>query len=277
MKTVTLPSGVIVPALGQGTWFMGEQRARRAEELRALQHGIELGSTLIDTAEMYGDGATEELVGEALQGRRERVFLVSKVYPWNATRKGTRQACERSLKRLGTDRIDLYLLHWRGNVPFRDTIAAMEELVAEGKIRYWGVSNLDTDDMEELYELLDGERCQVDQVLYNLIRRGPEYDLLPWCRERNMPIMAYSPIEQGNVPVGGVLMDLAERYEVTPYQIALAWVLQQPGVIAIPKASRIEHVEQNRAALDLTLSADDLAAIEREFPAPKHKRPLEML
>jgi diketogulonate reductase-like aldo/keto reductase len=277
MKTVTLPSGVVVPALGQGTWFMGEQRARRAEEIRALQHGIELGATLIDTAEMYGDGATEELVGEALQGRRERVFLVSKVYPWNATRKGTKQACERSLKRLGTDRIDLYLLHWRGNVPFRDTIAAMEELVAEGKIRYWGVSNLDIDDMEELYELLDGERCQVDQVLYNLTRRGPEYDLLPWCRERNMPIMAYSPIEQGNIPVGGVLMDLAERYQVSPYQIALAWVLQQPGVIAIPKASRIEHVEQNRAALDLTLSADDLTAIEREFPAPKRKRPLEML
>jgi diketogulonate reductase-like aldo/keto reductase len=256
---------------------MGEQRTRHAEEVRALQHGIELGATLIDTAEMYGDGATEELVGEALQGRRERVFLVSKVYPWNATRKGTKQACERSLKRLGTDRIDLYLLHWRGNVPFHDTIAAMEELVAEGKIRYWGVSNLDTDDMEELYELLDGERCQVDQVLYNLTRRGPEYDLLPWCRERKMPIMAYSPIEQGNVPVGGVLMDLAERYQVSPYQIALAWVLQQPGVIAIPKASRIEHVEQNRAALDLVLTADDLAAIEREFPAPKRKRPLEML
>ncbi|TCP10662.1 diketogulonate reductase-like aldo/keto reductase [Crenobacter luteus] len=277
MKTVTLPSGVKVPALGQGTWFMGEQRARRADEIAALQHGIDLGMTLIDTAEMYGDGATEELVGEALAGRRDEAFLVSKVYPWNASRKGTRQACERSLKRLKTDRIDLYLLHWRGNVPFRDTIAAMEELVAEGKIRYWGVSNLDTDDMDELYELLDGERCQVDQVLYNLTRRGPEYDLLPWCRERRMPIMAYSPIEQGRVPVDGALADVAARHGVSPYQVALAWVLRDDKVIAIPKAARVEHVAENRAALDIALDADDLAALDAEFPPPDCKTPLEML
>lgn len=277
MKTVTLPSGIVVPALGQGTWYMGEQRARRAEEIRALQHGIDLGASLIDTAEMYADGATEELVGEALQGRRDQVFLVSKVYPWNASLKGTKQACERSLKRLQTDRIDLYLLHWRGNVPFRDTIAAMEELVADGKIRYWGVSNLDTDDMEELYELTDGERCQVNQVLYNLTRRGPEFDLLPWCRERKMPIMAYSPIEQGHVPVDGVLTKLAEKYDVSPYQIALAWVLHLPGVIAIPKAAQVEHTAQNVAALDIVLSEEDIAAINREFPAPTRKRSLEML
>jgi diketogulonate reductase-like aldo/keto reductase len=277
MKTVTLPSGVVVPALGQGTWYMGEQRARRTEEIQALRHGIELGATLIDTAEMYGDGATEELVGEALQGRRDQVFLVSKVYPWNASLKGTKQACERSLKRLQTDRLDLYLLHWRGNVPLRDTIAAMEELVAEGKIRYWGVSNLDTDDMQELYELLDGERCQINQVLYNLTRRGPGFDLLPWCRERKMPIMAYSPIEQGHVPVDGVLTELADKYGVTPYQIALAWVLHQPGVIAIPKAAQVEHTAQNVAALDIVLSDEDLAAINREFPTATRKRPLEML
>lgn len=185
--------------------------------------------------------------------------------------------CERSLKRLQTDRIDLYLLHWRGSVPFRDTIAAMEELVVEGKIRYWGVSNLDTDDMQELYELLDGERCQVNQVLYNLTRRGPEFDLLPWCRERKMPIMAYSPIEQGQVPVDGVLADLADKYGATPYQIALAWVLHQPGVIAIPKAAQVEHTVQNVAVLDIVLSDEDLAALNREFPAATRKRPLEML
>jgi diketogulonate reductase-like aldo/keto reductase len=199
------------------------------------------------------------------------------VYPWNASRKGTKQACERSLKPLRTDRIDQYLLHWRGNVPFRDTIAAMEELVSEGKIRYWGVSNLDTDEMAELYALPGGERCQVDQVLYNLTRRRPEYDLLSWCRERKMPIMAYSPIEQGRVPVDGILAELARQHGVTPYQIALAWVLRQPGVIAIPKSAQVSHVEQNQAALGIALSSDDLAAIEREFPAPKWKRALEML
>ncbi|AXK40655.1 aldo/keto reductase [Crenobacter cavernae] len=277
MKTVTLPSGVKVPALGQGTWFMGEQRSRRADEIAALRHGIDLGMTLIDTAEMYGDGATEELVGEALAGRRDEAFLVSKVYPWNASKKGTKQACEKSLKRLQTDRLDLYLLHWRGNVPFRDTLAAMEELVAEGKIRYWGVSNLDTDDMDELYELLDGERCQTDQVLYNLTRRGPEYDLMPWARERRMPIMAYSPIEQGRVPADGALADIAAKHGVSPYQVALSWVIRDDNVIAIPKAARAEHVAENRAALDLVLDEEDLTALDAEFPAPDYKMPLEML
>ncbi|RXZ45328.1 aldo/keto reductase [Crenobacter cavernae] len=277
MKTVTLPSGVKVPALGQGTWFMGEQRSRRADEIAALRHGIDLGMTLIDTAEMYGDGATEELVGEALQGRRDEVFLVSKVYPWNASRKGTKQACERSLKRLKTDRLDLYLLHWRGNVPFRDTIAAMEELVAEGKIRYWGVSNLDTDDMDELYEHLDGERCQINQVLYNLTRRGPEYDLMSWARERRMPVMAYSPIEQGRVPADGALADIAAKHGVSPYQVALSWVIRDDNVIAIPKAARAEHVAENRASLDIMLDDEDLALLDAEFPAPDYKMPLEML
>jgi len=277
MRTVRLPSGIEVPALGQGTWFMAERRQPRTEEIAALQHGIDLGMTLIDTAEMYADGAAETLVGEAIAGRRSEVFLVSKVYPWNASRRGTKAACEASLRRLGTDCIDLYLLHWRGSHPFADTVEAMEQLVDEGKIRYWGVSNLDVDDMDELWDVDNGERCQVDQVLYNLTRRGPEYDLLPWARGKRMPLMAYSPIEQGGVPVDGALADVADKHGATPLQVALAWVLRQPDVIAIPKSGRREHVALNRAALDLELDEDDLARLDAEFPAPRRKQPLEML
>ncbi|MDN0081762.1 aldo/keto reductase [Crenobacter sp. SG2305] len=277
MRTVRLPSGIEVPALGQGTWFMAERRQPRSEEIAALQHGIDLGMTLIDTAEMYADGAAETLVGEAIAGRRSEVFLVSKVYPWNASRRGTKAACEASLRRLGTDRIDLYLLHWRGNHPFADTVEAMEQLVDEGKIRHWGVSNLDVDDLDELWGVDNGERCQVDQVLYNLTRRGPEFDLLPWARGKRMPLMAYSPIEQGQVPVDGALADVADKHGATPLQVALAWVLRQPDVIAIPKSGRREHVELNRAALDLVLDEDDLARLDAEFPVPRRKQPLEML
>lgn len=276
MKTVTLPGGEAVPALGQGTWFMGEQAARRAEEITALRLGVELGATLIDTAEMYGDGRTESLVGVALEGLRDQVFLVSKVYPHNASRRGVVEACERSLKRLKTDRLDLYLLHWRGSHPFEDTIAGMEALQKAGKIRHWGVSNLDTDDMEELLEE-GGRACAVNQILYNPSRRGPEFDLLPYLREQGIPAMAYSPIEQARLPRGGALGAVAARHGVDPYQIALAWVMRTPDVIAIPKAARAEHVRANVAAADLVLTPEDLAAIDAEFRPPTRKRSLEML
>lgn len=244
MRTIPLPSGEPIPVLGQGTWFMGEHASRRAAEVKALRHGLDLGMRLIDTAEMYGEGGAEEVVGEAIAGRRDEVFLVSKVYPWNASRRGTVEACERSLKRLGTDRIDLYLLHWRGNHPLADTVLAMEQLVAGGKIRHWGVSNLDSHDLDELLAA-GGVACATDQVLYNLSRRGPEFDLLPFCRARAMPVMAYSPIEQGRLPTGGVLAEVARRHDATPLQAALAWVLAQEGVVAIPKAARLDHVAQN--------------------------------
>jgi diketogulonate reductase-like aldo/keto reductase len=277
MRTVKLPEGEEVPALGQGTWFMGEDRRQRAAEAKALRHGLDLGLTLIDTAEMYGEGGAEEVVGEAIAARRDEVFLVSKVYPHNASRTGTVAACERSLKRLGTDRIDLYLLHWRGRYPLAETVEAFERLRQDGKIRHWGVSNLDTDELLELWAVPGGTACATDQVLYNLARRGIEHDLLPWCRERGMPVMAYSPIEQGRLPKGGVLAEIAARHGCSPFQVALAWVLTRPGVIAIPKASRLEHIEANRAALDLVLSPEDLAALDRAFPPPTRKRPLEML
>ncbi|MGU3493796.1 aldo/keto reductase [Xanthobacteraceae bacterium A53D] len=276
-KSVTLPGGETVPALGQGTWFMGEQAGRAAQEIAALRAGIDLGLTLIDTAEMYGEGATEELVGAALKdGWREKVFLVSKVYPHNASRRGVEEACARSLKRLRTDRIDLYLLHWRGSHPFEETIAGFEALQAAGKIRHWGVSNLDTDDMEELLEA-GGEACAVNQILYNPSRRGPEFDLFPFQEEQGIPFMAYSPIEQGRLPRGGALGAVARKHGVDAFQVALAWVMRRPDVIAIPKAASVAHVEANAAARDLKLDAEDLAAIDREFPAPKRKRGLEML
>ncbi|MFC3851855.1 aldo/keto reductase [Salinispirillum marinum] len=277
MHMVTLPNGDVVPALGQGTWMMAEQASQRSAEIAALQHGIDLGMTLLDTAEMYGEGLVEELVGEALQGRRDEVYLVSKVYPWNASRQGTVEACERSLKRLRTDRLDLFLLHWRGEHPLADTVAAMEQLQQAGKIRAWGVSNLDTDDMEELLAVPGGVGCQTNQVLYNLSRRGIEFDLLPWSRARQIPIMAYSPIEQGQLNTQGVLSTLATQHGVTPMQIALAWVLHQPDVIAIPKAGRVAHVALNHAALSIRLSPQDLAALDREFLPPTAKRPLESI
>ncbi|OYX74714.1 MAG: aldo/keto reductase [Rhizobiales bacterium 32-66-11] len=275
-RTVKLPGGETVPAIGQGTWFMGEQAARRAQEIESLRLGVDLGATLIDTAEMYGDGRTEDMLGEALQGYRDKVFLVSKVYPHNASKRGAVEACERSLKRMRTDRIDLYLLHWRGSHPFEDTVAAFEALQAAGKIRHWGVSNLDTDDMEELLER-GGGACAVDQVLYNPTRRGPEYDLFPFLAEHKIPIMAYSPIEQARLPRSGALGAVARKHGVDPYQIALAWVIRRPDVIAIPKAGTPDHVRANIASAAIVLDAEDLAAIDVEFRPPTRKRGLEML
>ncbi len=277
MRTVTLPNGGTIPVLGQGTWRMGEDRGRRGAEVAALRRGLDLGLTLIDTAEMYGEGGAEKVVGEAIAGRRDEVFLVSKVYPHNASARCTVAACERSLRRLGTDRLDLYLLHWRGSHPLAETVAAFERLRRDGKIRHWGVSNLDAEEMEELAGVADGRRCATDQVLYNPSRRGIEWDLLPWCRGRGMPVMAYSPIEQGRLPTAGVLGEIGRRHGRGPFQVALAWVLAQPGVVAIPKAARPEHVEANAKALDLELTAEDLAAIDREFPPPRRKTPLAML
>ncbi len=274
---VSLPTGETVPALGQGTWQMAEKAGRRSQEIEALRLGVELGMTLIDTAEMYGEGASEELIAEALAGERERLFLVSKVYPHNASRKGVVQACERSLQRLRTDRLDLYLLHWRGGVPLEETVAGFEELRRSGKIRHWGVSNFDTDDMEELLDVPGGENCATNQVLYNVTRRGPEFDLIPWMTERRMPLMAYSPIEQGRLPRSGILHEIARSHGASPFQIALAWLLRKPGVIAIPKASSPDHVKENHKALGIRLSAEELQAIDGEFPPPKRKRPLEMI
>lgn len=275
-KTVMLPSGERVPALGQGTWYMGERASDRAAEVAALQVGMDLGLTLIDTAEMYGDGGAETVVGEAIVGRRDEVFVVSKVYPHNASRAGTVAACERSLRRLGTDRIDLYLLHWRGNHPFSETVAGFEALKKAGKIRHWGVSNLDADDMAEL-RAAGGGACAVDQVLYNPSRRGAEFDLFPLLQRAGIPIMAYSPIEQARLSRGGALGAVARKHGVDPFQVALAWVMRRPDVIAIPKASRIAHVQANAVALELELDADDLAAIDLDFPPPLRKSALEML
>ncbi|HSD19836.1 MAG TPA: aldo/keto reductase [Anaeromyxobacter sp.] len=273
-----LPLGERIPALGLGTWFMAEDPARRQTERAALELGLDFGLTLIDTAEMYADGAAEELVGEAIAGRRDEVFLVSKVLPTNASHAGTIAACEGSLRRLGTDRIDLYLLHWRGSIPLEETVEAFHELVEAGKIRYWGVSNFDVPDMEELLAVSDGPHVQVDQVLYNLSRRGIEVDLLPWCRARGIPVMAYSPIEQGRLLRDNpALSSVAERQGATPAQIALAWVLRRDGVIAIPKAGTPAHVEENRAALDLRLTREDLAELDGAFPPPEEEQPLEML
>jgi diketogulonate reductase-like aldo/keto reductase len=256
---------------------MGDKPRRRTEEIASLQLGLDLGMTLIDTAEMYGDGAAESLVGEAIAGRRDEVFLVSKVLPSNASRTGTIAACERSLRRLGTDRIDLYLLHWRGRTPFADTIAAFEALRDAGKIRHWGVSNLDVDDMREIMRAPDGDAVATNQVLYNLTRRGIEVDLLPQSQARGLPLMAYSPIEQGRLTESAEVAQVAAKHGVTPAQVALAWVLRQPGVIAIPKASRPGHVQENRAALDLKLTREDLAQLDQAFPPPDGPQALEMI
>ncbi|MBZ9648121.1 aldo/keto reductase [Sphingobium sp. 3R8] len=276
MRTVSLPSGEQVPCLGQGTWMMGERKDQRDEEIAALRTGIDLGMTLIDTAEMYGDGASERLIGEAIAGRRDEVFLVSKAYPQNASLTRLPRSCEASLERLGTDRLDLYLLHWRGNVPLAETVEAMRALQRAGKIRHWGVSNLDTDDMEELVEA-GGSACVTDQILYNLARRGPEHDLLPWLEDHGMTAMVYSPVEQGRLIGNRKLTALAADLGVTPAQLALAWTLRQPGLIAIPKASTVEHVRENRAAADITLDEATLAQLDAAFAAPRERRPLEML
>ena len=277
VPTLTLKSGDRMPVLGQGTWYMGDHTSRRKEEIAALRLGIELGMTLIDTAEMYGNGRAESLVAEAIAGWRERVFLVSKVLPSNASRKGVPRACDASLKRLRTDRIDLYLLHWASSHPLEETIRAFEALQAAGKIRNWGVSNLDLSEMEQTLAIAGGVACAVNQVLYNLTRRGIEYDLVPWCRKRNIAIMAYSPIEQGRLLHHRELKRIAERRGAAPAQVALAWVLRQQGVVAIPKAATQAHVRENRAALDLELTAQDLEELDRAFLPPQGPTPLEML
>ncbi|MEV0089327.1 aldo/keto reductase [Saccharopolyspora sp. NPDC050642] len=277
MRGLRLPGGQELPVLGQGTWGMGERRAQRAAEVAALRRGLDLGLGLIDTAEMYGSGGAEEVVGAAIAGRRDEVFLVSKVYPHNAGRRDAVAACERSLRRLGTDHLDLYLLHWRGSTPLAETLDAFEQLRADGKVRHFGVSNFGPGDMSELFEGELGRRSATNQVLYNLTRRGIELDLLPWCREQGLPVMAYSPIEQGRLLGEPALRRVAERHSVTPAQIAIAWVLAQDGVCAIPKAATVAHVEQNRAALDIELSAADLAELDAGFPAPPHPVPLEIL
>jgi aldehyde reductase len=275
MKTVALPAGERIPAFGMGTWYMGEKAASRKAELAALKAGLDLGIRLIDTAEMYGDGGAEEVVGEAIAGRRDEVFIVSKVYPHNASRKGVAAACERSLKRLQTDRLDLYLLHWRGNVPFAETVDAFEALRAAGKIRHWGVSNLDTGDMEELWAL--SHAAQANQVLYNLTRRGIEWDLLPWLRERRIPVMAYSPIEQARLLKNRALVDFGKRHGMTPAQAALAWLLARDDVIVIPKAASAAHLEENLASLKVRLTPAQLAELDRAFPPPRGPSTLEML
>jgi diketogulonate reductase-like aldo/keto reductase len=279
IRTVALPGGERIPALGIGTWNMGERRQTRAEEIAALQLAVELGMTVVDTAEMYGDGRSEELVAEALGDRRDAIFLVSKLLPQHATRRKTISACEASLARLNTDRLDMYLLHWRGRVPLGETLEAFDKLKRDGKIRYWGVSNLDLSDMEELEALTatDGSSTTTNQVLYNLMRRGIEFDLLPWCRSRGIPIMAYSPLEQARLIKHKAIRAMAERLQVTPSQIALAWVLRQPGVVTIPKAGNRDHVRDNHGALGVQLAPEDLAEIDRTFAPPVRKLPLEML
>lgn len=279
IRTIALPGGETIPALGIGTWNIGDTRKTRGDEMAALQMAADLGMTVVDTAEMYGDGAAEELVGEALADRRDEIFLVSKVLPQHATRRGTIAACDGSLRRLKTDRLDLYLLHWRGRVPLDETLEAFATLERDGKIRHWGVSNFDVDDMDAIAALAKraGAWVATNQVLYNLTRRGIEYDLLPWCRTREIPMMAYSPLEQGRLVRHKAVKAIADRVRATPAQVALAWVLRQPGVMAIPKASHIERVRENGGALDIVLAPDDLAELDRAFPPPARKIALEMI
>jgi diketogulonate reductase-like aldo/keto reductase len=275
IRTLPLRDGRPIPVLGQGTWRMGERTGDRAREVAALKLGFDLGLTLFDTAEMYGEGGAEEVLAHVLAGRRDQAYVVSKVYPHNASRKGTIAACERSLARLGTGRIDLYLLHWRGRHPLAETVRAFEQLRADGKIGAWGVSNFDVDDMDELFAVPDGDRCAVNQVLYNVAHRGIEWDLLPSCREREVAVMAYCPLDEGGRLLGSKAMKaIAARHAATPAQIALAWLLAQDRVAAIPKATREEHVRANRAAADIVLTKADLAEIDAAFPPPSRKQPL---
>jgi diketogulonate reductase-like aldo/keto reductase len=277
-RTVALPDGTNVPALGQGTWHMGERGGAAKAEVTALRRGIDLGLTLVDTAEMYGNGGAEEVVAQAIAGQRDKIFLVSKVYPHNASRVGVPAACERSLKRLNTDRIDLYLLHWRGSHPLRETVDAFEKLKQEGKIGAWGVSNFDVEDMQELAQLKAGAACATNQVLYHPDSRGIEYDLLPWCAQHRIPVMAYSPIGQaGRLLRSTALTAVAKRHNATPAQIAIAWGLRHPHVISIPKAVDPVHMRQNAAAGEIVLTEEDLAAIDAAHPPPKRKQSLGML
>ena len=274
---IELPSGQTIPVFGMGTWRMGENPQNRRQEVAALRRGMALGVTLIDTAEMYGEGGAEEVVAEAVGDRRSEVFLVSKVYPHNASKQGAIAACERSLKRLNTDYLDLYLLHWRGSVPLSETLEAFQMLKQSGKIRDYGVSNLDVSDMAAAIALPGGQEIATNQVLYNLSRRGIETNLLPWCRDRNIPIMAYSPIEQGRLLGNRTLGKIAKEKGVSEAQIAIAWILQQEDIIVIPKSSHIEHVEQNYAALTITLTSEDLSLLNEAFPKPNRPIPLQML
>ena len=281
-KTVRFSGDITLPAIGQGTWYMGESASQRRAEVAALRAGIDLGLRLVDTAEMYADGGAEEVVGEALQGLRDRAFLVSKVYPWNAGGKKAIAACEASLRRLKTDYLDLYLLHWRGGYSLAETVEVMETLVDQGKIRRWGVSNLDYDDMQELMQVAGGDVCATNQVLYHLASRGIEYSLLPWCQQQHMPVMAYCPLAQAGRLRSGLLNNdvvnkIAYAHRASAAQILLAWVISHQGVMAIPKASSIKHVEENAAALAITLSAEELASLDAAFPAPNRKTPLDVV
>ncbi|RNL82103.1 aldo/keto reductase [Halostreptopolyspora alba] len=282
VSTLRLGSGIAVPTIGQGTWHMGETPAERANEVRALRLGLDLGMTVIDTAEMYGDGEAETVVGEAVAGRREEAVIVSKVFPHNAGREGARAACERSLRRLGTDYLDVYLLHWRGAVPLAETVRVLAELRSEGKIREWGVSNLDTADMRELWDVPGAGDCVTDQVLYHLGSRGIEYDLLPWCRERGVPVMAYCPLAQGgrlrrDLLEHPVVREVAAGRDVTPAQVALAWTVRQGDVLAVPKATQRSHVRENAATMGLGLTPDELAALDTAFPPPRRAEPLDIM
>jgi len=282
-KNIVFTGNATLPAIGQGTWYMGENSRTRAKEVAALRAGIDLGLTLIDTAEMYAEGGAEEVVGEALQGGlRDKAFLVSKVYPWNAAGKKAIAACEASLRRLKTDVLDLYLLHWRGNYSLAETVEVMETLMQQGKIRRWGVSNLDYSDMQELSRVSGGKACATDQVLYHLGSRGIEFDLLPWCQQQAMPVMAYCPLAQAGRLRDGLLesrvvQDIAHAHRASAAQILLAWVISHQGVMAIPKAASVAHVEENAAALKIVLSADDLARLDNAFPAPNRKTPLDVV
>jgi diketogulonate reductase-like aldo/keto reductase len=276
MRQVALRNGVRVSALGLGTWKMGEDVRQRAQEVRALQTGLDLGATLIDTAEMYAAGRAEEITAAAIKGRRDGVYLVSKVLPQNASRTGVVKACEASLKRLKTDRIDLYLLHWRGAVPFAETMAGFDDLMQSGKIVGFGISNLDLKETQEWLSVSRADKTLANQVMYNIDERGIDFDLLPWCREKKIAIMAYCPLAQGTIPHKPVLKRIAERHRATPAQIMLAWVLRHEHVIAIPKSARPERVRENVAAADIILSAEDLMDLEKEFPAPRKPQPLAM-
>lgn len=277
MPTVILPSGKSIPALGLGTWNMGEVNAVAAREIASIRKAVELGMRVIDTAEMYADGRSEEIIGKAIESMRDETFLVSKVYPFNASAQGTIAACERSLKRLATDRLDLYLLHWRGSYPLEETVAAFETLKADGKILDWGVSNFDTDDMEELFSVPDGGNCAANQILYNLSSRGPEYDLLPFCQQHGVPVIAYSPIEQGRLLSNHELIRIAKAYQATPAQVALAFLLDRDGVLPIPKTANTERVVENLGAIELEITEEDWSALDAAFPPPQQKQPLAML
>ncbi|WP_293771083.1 aldo/keto reductase [uncultured Pantoea sp.] len=281
-NTINFAGFDALPVIGQGTWYMGETASQRAAEITALQAGLDCGLRLIDTAEMYADGGAEEVVGEALRGRREQALLVSKVYPWNAGEVDAIDACERSLRRLQTDYLDLYLLHWRGNIPLEETLRAMERLQQQGKIRYWGVSNFDNEDMAELWDEPDGNQCATNQVLYRLASRGIESDLLPACQQRGMPVMAYCPLAQAGRLRESLFSDpcltqIAQQKGISVAQLLLAWVVRQQGVIAIPKASSVAHVQDNAAALGVILTDEELASIDRVWPAPQHRVPLDIV